>query len=90
MKRKTQKEKVEEFMISLWGEADSLFKTSSADYKRHDKRAAAREEIRRALQSQFGTAFTGKQFFFDEGFFKLNQLWEISKILTGIAIPILI
>ena len=81
---------VEEFMISLWGEADSLFKTSSADYKRHDKRAAAREEIRRALQSQFETTFTGKQFFFDEGFFKLNQLWEISKILTGIAIPILI
>ena len=77
-------------MISLWGEADTLFKTSSADHKWHEKRAAAGEEIRRALQSQFGTAFTGKQSFFDKGFFKLNQLWEISKILTGIAIPSLI
>lgn len=51
----------EELVISCWAEKDCLFKTTCADYKRHDKKAAAREDIKRALHAHLGSIVTGKQ-----------------------------
>ena len=51
----------EELVVNCWVEKGCLFKTSSADYKRHDKKAAAREEMKRALHAQLGSVVTGKQ-----------------------------
>ena len=59
-KKKTWTIGEEEILISKWAENDCLFKTSSSDYKRHDKKAAAREIIKRELQSQLGSTFSGK------------------------------
>ena len=51
----------EELVVNCWVEKGCLFKTSSADYKRHDKKAAATEEMKRALHAQLGSVVTGKQ-----------------------------
>ena len=50
----------EEFLIQLWPKYTCLYQTSSKDYKRSDKKAAAMEEIRRSLEEQFTEEpFTG-------------------------------
>ena len=43
----------EECLIQLWPKYTCLYQTSSKDYKRSDKKAAAMEQIRRSLKEQF-------------------------------------
>ena len=58
---KTWSYKEEEALIELWPTCECLYKTTSADYKRNDKRAAAVEAIKRALETQFAEeTFTGR------------------------------
>lgn len=50
----------EEFLIQLWPKYTCLYKTTSKDFKRSDKKCAAYEDIRRSLQEQFpDEPFTG-------------------------------
>ena len=58
--KKTWSPSEEEYLISRCAQADGLFNTCSADYKRQEKKNAARVDIQRALNDQFGSTFTGK------------------------------
>jgi len=58
--QKTWSPSEEEYLISRWAQADCLFNTCSAGYKRQEKKIAARVDIQRALNDQFGSTFTGK------------------------------
>ena len=46
-------------VIDLWPNYRPLYNTSCADYKRHDNRAAAMQEIKTKLQEQFNDSLTG-------------------------------
>ena len=48
---KTRSYKEEEALIKLWPSYECLYKITSADYKRNEKRAAAVEAIKRALET---------------------------------------
>ena len=50
--KKTWSPSEEEYLISRWAQADCLFNTCSADYKRQEKKIAARVDIQRALNDQ--------------------------------------
>ena len=50
---KTWSYKEEEALIKPWPSYECLYKITSADYKRNDKRAAALEAIKGALEKQF-------------------------------------
>ena len=58
--KKTWSPSEEEYLITCWAQADCLFNTCSADYKRQERKIAARVDIQRALNDQFGSTFTGK------------------------------
>ena len=47
-------------LIDLWSNYPCLYNTSSADYKRQDKRATVMQEIRTKLEEQFSDSLTGK------------------------------
>ena len=49
--------KEEEYLIELWTKYEYLYNTSSKDYKRHDKKAAAVEDMKRSLEEQFEEPF---------------------------------
>ena len=46
-------------VIDLWPNYRALYNTSCADYKSHDNRAAAMQEIKTKLQEQFNDSLTG-------------------------------
>ena len=50
--------KEEEYLIELWTKYEYLYNTSSKDYKRHDKKAAAVEDMKGSLEEQFEEPFT--------------------------------
>ena len=54
----------EEFLIELWQKYDCLYKTSCADFKKVDKREAAREDVRKRIETEMDSTFTGKVYFF--------------------------
>ena len=59
-KKVTWTTKQEETLINEWSKYECLYKSSSSDYKRQDRRAAAREAIKVALQDVDDGTFSGK------------------------------
>ena len=62
-KKKTWTIREEEILISKWADNDCLFKTSSSDYKRHDKKAAAWEIIKSCNPSSGALSVVSTLFF---------------------------
>ena len=66
--QKSKKEKVcwtveeEELLVELWPNYECLYKTNSPKFKRVDKRQSAREDIRRKLETELESSFTGKKY----------------------------
>jgi hypothetical protein len=57
--KKSWKVEEEEILINEWSKYECLYKTNSSEFKRVDKKQAAREAIRRILAEETGSSFNG-------------------------------
>ena len=53
----------EELLVESWPNYECLYKTNSSEFKRMDKRQSARDDIRRKLETELKSSFTGKKEF---------------------------
>ena len=53
----------EEILIDLWPSYECLYKSNSPEFKRVDKRQSSREDIRRKLEAELESTFTGKSIY---------------------------